>query len=132
MKSFLIALLTLTSTASFAQDCVDADGNDILNKPEVFHDLIDKAESCYAATNLAEACAWGSSLDVTTAGKAFDVCTMELSNNNPSRKLTKLLTTMRETCTETYDKHEGTLYRSMNAYCHLSAINWINNLSGEK
>lgn len=124
---FCLAFIAL-STAS-AIECADQNGQDIYSQPEVFTALIEKSETCYEATQLAEACAYGSSMDVMTAGTAYGVCEKELAAQNPSKKITKLLNDMQKECSEKYDKEEGTMYRSMNAFCQLSALEWILNIA---
>lgn len=115
----------MTASLSFGAECVNEKGEDIYNQPEVFISLIEKAESCYAAQELASACAYGSSLDIQTAGAAYGVCEAELAKTNPSKELTDLLAGMKNKCNEKYADAQGTMYRSMNSFCHLSAIDWI-------
>ena len=117
------------SSISFAAECVNEKGEDITSQPEVFQALIAKADSCYAAQNLAEACAYGSSLDVSTAGEAYQVCSAELAKNRPSKELSNTLKKMVSLCNKRYENEQGTMYRSFNAYCNLSAISWIVNLA---
>ncbi len=123
------ALVLAFANSSFAGECVDKKGKDITQTPEVFQQLISEAGSCYEASDLAKACAWGSSLDVSTAGAAYDVCHKELTTAKPSKELTDLLTKMTSLCGQKYRNEEGTLYRSMHAYCNLSALVWVVNLA---
>ena len=109
----------------FAADCLDSKGADISSQPEVFTSLIENAESCNEAVKMAEACAWGSSLDVFTAGTAYTVCDKELQKEKPTEVVSALLNSMMNTCNDKYENEEGTMYRSFNAYCHLSAVEWI-------
>lgn len=125
MKQLLIASTLLVGSVSFSAECVNEKGEDIFGQPEVFQALVEKADSCYAAKNLAEACAYGSGLDVSTAGAAYGVCATELEKNKPSKQLTETLSSMKSMCTEKYINEDGSMYRSMNAFCHLSAIDWI-------
>jgi hypothetical protein len=125
MKKLLIALTLLVGSVSFGAECVNEKGEDIFNQPEVFQAMIEKSESCYAAKSLAEACAYGSSLDVMTAGTAYAVCDKELQNNKPSKKLISTLNSMNKMCNDKYAKEDGTMYRSMNAFCRLTAVEWI-------
>lgn len=126
----IVALLV--SQNLFANECVDANGNDISAQPEIFTELIKNEKSCYNASTMAEACAWGSSLDVMTAGAAYEVCETELQQQNPNPELLILMSLMQKACTQKYENQEGTMYRSINAYCHLSAIKWIVNIAIEK
>ncbi len=131
-KISLVAVLVMCLVSSqngLAAECVDSNGQDIFTQPEVFFGIIEKSESCYQAVEMAEACAYGSSLDVATAGAAYGICEKELNAQNPAKELTVLLTTMQTTCSEKYDKEEGTMYRSMNAFCQLSALEWVLNIA---
>lgn len=125
MIKSLFILFFAFSTSAFAGECVDKNGTDITNQPEVFQDLIEKSKTCYEAKALAEACAYGSSIDVTTAGLAYLVCEAELNSNKPAKKLTDMLTKMNSLCAQKYDNEQGSMYRSFKAYCSLSAIDWI-------
>lgn len=132
-KNLALAALLVSSFVfsqnSFAEGCVDSSGQDIFNQPEVFFGIIEKSESCYEAVQMAEACAYGSSLDVSTAGVAYGICEKELQAQKPGKELTKLLSTMQTSCSEKYDKEQGTMYRSMNAFCQLSALEWVLNIA---
>lgn len=129
MKKLLIAVTLLVGSVSFGAECVNEKGEDIFNQPEVFQAMIEKADSCYAAKNLAEACAYGSGLDVSTAGTAYGVCAAELQKNKPSKKLTDTLSSMNSMCNKKYANEDGSMYRSMNAFCQLSAVEWILNIA---
>lgn len=132
MKKFFVLLTLVLTTTAFAGECVNDKGEDILGNPEEFQTLIENASSCYKAKELASACAWGSSLDVITAGAAYDVCEKDLTKNNPAADLLSTLTAMKQLCTNKYEDMDGTMYRSMNSYCHLDAIYWILNLAIEE
>ncbi len=128
MKSIFILVFAL-STSAFAAECVNEKGEDIYNQPDVFQTLIQKSESCFQAKGLAEACAYGSSVDVSTAGYANGVCANELAKQRPSKKLQATLNAMNDLCNRKYENEDGTMYRSMNAFCRLSATEWILNLA---
>jgi len=121
----MIALIMTAGSLSFGAECVNEKGEDIYNQPEVFLALIEKADSCYSASQLASACAYGSSMDVQTAGTAYGVCATELEKENPSSELSGLLANMKSLCNKKYENAQGTMYRSMNSFCHLSAIEWV-------
>jgi hypothetical protein len=129
LKKFAVMFILILGNQAMADDCVDQNGNDILNQPDVFQALIEKSTSCSAAVQLAEACAWGSSMDVSTAGIAYGVCEKEFNAQKPTKALQKLLGTMKQACTAKYDKKAGTMYRSFNSYCHLSALEWVLNIA---
>lgn len=113
---------------SFAEVC-EVGGVDVSNDPVTFTKAISESSSCYLASKLAEACAWGSSLDVQTVSAAYGVCEGELNSYKPEKKLLGLLSTMKDVCNDKYLNMDGTLYRSMNSYCHLSAIQWVVDLA---
>lgn len=125
MKKFIVLCLIAISSTAFSAECVNQKGEDIFNDPEQFQALIEKSTSCYDAKNLAEACAYGSGLDVSTAGTAYGVCAKELEKNKPSKKVTSTLNIMNKMCNDKYANEDGSMYRSMNAFCQLSSINWI-------
>lgn len=129
MKTLLVVISILLVGFSASAECLNEKGEDILDQPEVFTALIQKAESCYQAKTLAEACSWGSTIDVYTVDAAYGVCDRELQQQKPSEKLTQLLTAMENTCAEKYQNQSGSMYLSMNAYCHLSAIEWVLNIA---
>lgn len=124
MKKIIVLLSFAICSTAFSMECVNEKGEDILNQPEVFQALIEKAGSCYEAEGLAEACAWGSSLDVSTAGLAYGVCENELNAQKPKKEVITTLNKMKSMCTKKYINQNGTLYRSMNAFCHLTALSW--------
>jgi hypothetical protein len=124
MKSIFILVFALSASA-FAGECVDKNGQDIYNNPEAFQALIEKSESCYEAKALAESCAYGSSIDVSTAGLAYQVCANELAAAKPSQQLSATLKSMASLCDKKYANEQGTMYRSMNAFCRLGAVEWI-------
>lgn len=129
LKSSLLFVALFFSQLSLAGECVDENGNDIYNQPEVFSALIESSEYCFEAKQLAEACAYGSSLDSMTAGLAYSVCERELEAQGPSVELLDLLTKMQGLCSDKYEQMAGTMYISMNAFCYLSSVEWILNIA---
>jgi hypothetical protein len=125
----ILVMCVVSSQNGLAAECVDSNGQDVFLHPEVFFGIIEKSDSCYEAVQMAEACAYGSSLDVSTAGVAYDICEKELQAQKPNKELTKLLKTMQTSCSDKYYKEEGTMYRSMHAFCQLSALEWVLNLA---
>lgn len=123
----MIIALTLLFASSFAaaSECVNEQGQDISNQPEVFQAMIAKAENCTQAADLARACAWGSSLDVATTAKAVTVCEAQLGKLEAPKKDLDLLASMRARCNAHFDKDGGTLAQSTTAFCHLSAVEFI-------
>lgn len=128
LKILFLGGLLFLNTNVWADECI-VNGVEVLNDPTVFIPAIEKSETCYEATQLAEACAWGSSLDVQTAYAAYSVCDAELATYKPSLKALKFLDQMKDQCNEKYMNEEGTMYRSMMSFCHLTAISWAINMA---
>lgn len=140
MKTFLLCTSTLILTLALnvnaadgtGSTCVNAAGEDIQFEPELIEKEILSQTTCYQAKAVAENCGLGSSGDVSTAGYAYTICEKELAKAKPSKSNQRLLNTMITTCDKTYENQEGTMYMSFNAFCKLSAINWILNISSNK
>lgn len=131
IKNLVLVAVLMVAQNVFAVECVDSSGKDIFTQPEVFIGLIENAGSCYEAKEIAESCARGSSMDANTVSVAYGVCEKQLLEQSPSKGLTTLLDTMQNTCTKKYENKDGTMYISMNAFCHLSAIQWVLNIATE-
>ena len=131
MKLFLIAALPVFITASFAiaGECVDSKGNDISSDSSVYESEIAAKTTCYEATQLARACSRGAGGDVGTAGVAYDKCVKELADLKPAKSDVRLLERMELRCTTKYQHEVGSMYRSFEAYCRLTSIEWIVNMA---
>ncbi|MNK94425.1 hypothetical protein D3C87_1146270 [compost metagenome] len=128
IQSLLSLMIFATTSMAMAVECVDAKVNDITNQPEVFQELISKKKNCYEAADLARACAWGSSLDVSTVATATTVCDDQMNKLAPEKEDLDLLTAMYNRCDAHHDENGGTLAQSATAYCVLSAIEFVVNL----
>lgn len=128
IQCLLSLLIFATTSMAMAVECVDAKGNDITNQPEVFQELISKKKNCNEAAELARACAWGSSMDVSTVVTATTVCDDQLNKLAPQKADLDLLTAMYNRCEAHHDADGGTLAQSVTAYCSLSAIVFVVNL----
>lgn len=129
MRAFFVLIVISFSMSAFAADCVDSKGKDITSKPDVFQAEIAKKKSCYEAKELAEACAYASGIDVSTAEIAYGICSAELTKQKPTKANKTLLALMKNACTNKYRNEPGSMYRSMNAYCHLTSIEFVVNLA---
>ena len=109
--------------------CIDSSGAELPFDIERITEEISKKKSCFQAVKLAENCAWGSLADIQKVSAAADICTNELNKNIPPKELTSLLTNMQNLCYQKYMKIDGTMYRSMSAYCYLSALEWVTDFS---
>jgi hypothetical protein len=90
---------------------------------------IDGAGSCYTAAGIAESCAFGSSLDVSFVSSATAICQRGFGSMTAAD--TKTYETMLGKCAAKYENVDGTLYRSMNAYCDLEVTKLFNTLFPE-
>ncbi len=133
MLAALSATFCLLAFGQFASadECKNDQGH-IMTDPAEFQAEIEKQTDCLPAKRLAEACAWGSNLDVSTAGLAYGICEKNLSDAKPKKSDLRLLAKMKDRCTARYINEEGSLYRSMNAFCHLNALTWIFDLVQEQ
>jgi hypothetical protein len=115
-KSLLIlSLLVLGTTAHALDKCPVEFGNgDYL---EQVSQKITEAGSCWEASEIADACALGASGDVYTVGSAIARCEQDMPVMSQSDAA--MYSTLNNKCTEKYSKLEGTMYMSMNAFCHL-------------
>jgi hypothetical protein len=128
MKALILVALTVTISfnvmADDSQITCPSSGDAIVAM------ITAKDVSCYDAKRIAETCAFGSSMDNLIAGSARNVCLTEAG------KLSKadiaLLATLDKRCNEAYANQQGTMYQSMNAFCHLDAANFIRSVQEEK
>ncbi len=126
MNKFFSTVTVLTGllvgSIAFA-DCADKYTND----RDLLIEDITKAETCYAASDLAESCAWGSTADLATTSAAISVCARAYQD-----KLTTsdglMLNALYEKCDAKYEGQSGTLYRSMNGFCRLEVSKLFSNL----
>ncbi len=130
MRSTLLAVLALIamSSTAFGRECTNANGEDILNNPDLFQAEIRVQQTCSDAADLARACAWGSSLDVGTVAAAEEVCYLEMAKQRGlTRTFFAMLERLEKDCDKKYESEDGTLYRSLHAYCRLDALEWLVN-----
>jgi len=78
---------------------------------------IEGGGSCYVASGIAESCAFGSGLDVQFVSAATDICQSGFGSMTTADKA--LYEKMLGKCAAKYRDFDGSLYRSMNAYCAL-------------
>lgn len=125
MKYLLLTLFFSASAFAFAaeEDCANMNSEQIVA-------AIQAKRSCYEAATLARTCAWGSAIDTQFAGAAETVCAKNYKKI--SRKDKQALEYMGEKCTAKYEKREGTMYISMNAFCHLTASEFWSEIYSEE
>jgi hypothetical protein len=90
---------------------------------------IEGGGSCYVAAGIAESCAYGSSLDVQFVAAATELCQRGFDAMTDAD--TEAYETLLGHCAAKYRDTEGTLYRSMNAYCDLEVTQLFNDLFPE-
>lgn len=126
-SSFLtlsLAFFAISLSAHALEKCpVDFGQDDYLEKVA---DLATNASSCYEASEIVDACALGASGDVYTVGAAIDRCQKDFPVMTPEYQ--QNFSFLNNKCTEKYESMEGTLYLSMNAFCHLSVSKLFNEL----
>lgn len=117
MKSILSLTIILFSFSAFSMDkCpVDFGKEDYLEKVA---DLAINSSSCWEASEIVNACALGASGDVYTVGAAIARCNKDIPVMSEKDETT--FSYLNTKCNDKYDSMEGTMYRSMNAFCHLS------------
>lgn len=117
MKSILSLVVVLFSLSTHAyENCpVEFGKDDFLEKVAT---LATEANSCWEASEIVSACAISASGDVYTVGAAIARCNKDIPAM--SKKDQETYSYLKNKCNEKYDSMEGTMYRSMNAFCHLS------------
>jgi hypothetical protein len=104
--------------------CPLADGD-----AESISGAIEGAGSCYTATGIAEACAYGSSLDVQFVASATAICDRGFGAMTAAHKAA--YESLLGQCGAKYENESGTLYRSMAAFCTLEVVRLFNHLYPE-
>ncbi|MFA6236739.1 MAG: hypothetical protein WC635_05370 [Bacteriovorax sp.] len=115
LLALFVALFSFSISAHALEQCPVEFGQDYLEKVAT---LATEAESCYEASAIVNACALGASGDVYTV--AFAIARCEKDIPQMSKKDLETFSYLKTKCNEKYDSMDGTLYRSMNAFCHLS------------
>jgi hypothetical protein len=104
----------------FVKQCPINEGS-----PDQIVAAIERADSCWTASNLAEACAWGSLVDLQFTSAASQACsTSPLDADDLA-----LRDELARACAARYDE-EGTMYRSMAAYCVLQVAVVLDAITG--
>ena len=122
-KIILLAILTTLSSISLASDEQIVCSN---SSSEIVVMIKAPGTYCFQAKEIANQCAFGSSRDLETAGAATEVCLKEAGKLSSADQ--NLLAVMENRCNQTYANQQGTMYQSMNAFCHLDAVSFIRNL----
>jgi hypothetical protein len=91
---------------------------------EKIEQAIEQSTSCFDATNIAERCAFGSTMDIQFVGRASEVCGKSFDQMTAEDKAAyeRLL----GVCAQKYENEMGTMYRSMAAFCQLEVTKTFN------
>jgi hypothetical protein len=112
MKSLIVLVSLLTSAAAFGGECPSTDVDTILK-------YVGSTNQCGVAQQRAADCAYGSSIDTAIAGTAQQVCEARFASKlNAAEKAG--YNSLLNRCAAKYAKEEGTMYRSMAAFCSLN------------
>ena len=88
--------------------------------------LVNAAQSCYDASNIATQCAWGSSADIQIAGAATTICEKDFPNMTaPDKALYKSLDNR---CGAAYSGAQDSISKSAEALCNLSAARFFSDI----
>ena len=122
MKKIILSLLVLVASQILpAVECS--------SEAEVIISQISSSKSCYEASQIAQECAWGSSIDVQFVGAASEICLANYDSWSDKHKI--ILSTLSEDCNKKYENEQGSLYRSMNAFCYLGVVEVLSSLNDE-
>jgi hypothetical protein len=102
----------------------------IESDPEAIEKAITEAQYCYKATEIAESCAYGSSIDAAFVGAATEVCEHGFSGQM-SAKDKSLYESLLGRCGAKYENEQGTMYRSMTAFCGLQVTEMFESIYAE-
>jgi hypothetical protein len=124
MKNFLMVLSVFVSLNSFA--AIDCPVNfESPNYAEKVQQLIESKKDCTGATEITEACAMGSSMDVQFVHSALRRCTKRI---NRSESVKKAVDSANVLCSKKFSKSEGTFAMSARAFCQLDVAKLYDNL----
>jgi len=87
---------------------------------------IEGGGSCYTAAGIAEACAFGSSIDVQFVSAATEVCARGFGAMSAEARADH--DALIERCSAKFADAEGTLYRSMTMFCQLEVTHLFSTL----
>ncbi len=113
-KVFLAAVLAALPVAAGAA-CPVTSTTDVVAK---ITQAIEKSGGCREGALIAEACAFGDAKDMHVAGAAYQLC--QSSIQGLSAEDAKTWAMLEKKCSDKYDTHNGTAYRSYAAYCRLN------------
>lgn len=123
MKKLLVIGLLLAGINSYGSECPVEFGSD--NYLDDVQKIIKTKKSCSEASEIVEACAMGSSMDVQFVSAALNQCSKRINGSTSVKALAK---TSNELCIKKYKKSEGTLAMSARAFCQLEVAKLFDNL----
>ncbi len=124
MKSIFTVSIALFSLSAFSMDScpVNFSDSDFTGKVSV---LATKSASCSEASEIVKACALGNSQDIQTVQAAISRCNKGVKLNATDKQI---YTYLNNKCSDKFDSLEGTMYRSMSAFCNLSVTTLFTDL----
>jgi len=127
--SLTFVLLSLSLSAHALDQCpVEFGSEDYLDKVA---QLATNSSSCYEASEVVSACALGASGDVIMVAAALNRCERDMPVM--SEKDQQTISYLKTKCNDKYDSMDGSMYRSMKAFCHLSVTTlYVDLLSTEE
>lgn len=129
MKTLIfILLITSFSSSLFALECPITFGDE--NYSEKVSSLTLEAKSCWEASEIVSACSLGSSIDVFLVGSAIERCERDMTALSKADKAS--YSYLNQRCDDKYASMQGSMYRSANAFCRLSATKFFNNILTEE
>ena len=118
MKLFAALVVLLASNVAFAGECPVTDLTDYQTNVIT---LIEASKTCYEAAEIAESCAFGSSMDVGTTGAAMGVCAKDFESKLKKSE-TRTYNSLINKCNSKYANMQGTMYIASAAFCRLSVF----------
>lgn len=112
--------LLLLSSAALAESSLEC-----MQDPGEVVTQVQEASGCFHAVEIAKACSFGTSSDVSIVESAINICLQE--TGKLSREDTRLYRSMNRRCNFAYGQ-PGSLYASLAAYCRLQAVIFIHDV----
>lgn len=117
LKALVLAIALFSGSFALAAECpVEMLSDGYIENVEK---AIEAQATCYEASQTAQSCAMGSSMDSAIAGKAEAKCTENFKNKLKRADL-RTYASLQRKCSDKYKNMQGTMYISAAAFCRLS------------
>ena len=124
IKCFVIIMCVFCSI-SLMNGCKSKEKSDASSSGTKSEDPNIQASNCVEAVNTAETYV-GGQIQMTEAGyQAAAICEKSFKND---AELKKLYDSLIERCKATWGERAGSMYRTVNAFCHMYAAQYIDSL----